>query len=233
MDVAVIVAVAGLAQPEKLAAPAGAGAGILAALGGRRGRQGHRRDGGEDEDVPGGLDVARLAEEREREARRDPEAFEVIEPASGKGVPVAGVLHAAGGDLEKVAALVERAAAHEILDLDRERRRAPARILDLDSHQERASGEDPRRGLAGDLEPAQGVLEERTPETTITEHIQPRRRKSRLLPVFTAARPTPIVMAMKYFPSRLTRSRRGHAGAIVAGSRSWRGGFRSAWEPSR
>jgi hypothetical protein len=51
-------------------------------------------------------------------------------------------------------------------------------------------------------------LSDRIPEAMITEHIQPRSRNRRLFPVFTAARPMPMVMPMKYFPSRLTLSRR-------------------------
>ena len=146
VDVARVVAVAELAQAVEVALPP------LAPLRLEAGDARARRRGvaelrqlRKDDHLGWQLDEARLAEQRERELRRQAEAGVGVAAAARKGVAIGGVLQPAGGELEEVALLVERLLADEILDLDGERGQAPLAVRQADAHEERPARVDARR----------------------------------------------------------------------------------------
>ena len=111
-----------------------------------------------DDDLGGQLDQARLAKEREGELGREAEARVGVAAAAREGVAIRGVLQAAGGELQEVALLVERAAGDEVLDLDGERGQAALAVGQADAHEEGAARVDAGGRLARDRQVAQRHL---------------------------------------------------------------------------
>src|SRR6202012_682534 len=119
VDVAGIVALAHGAEGVGLVAGAAAvGAGPAGAAARLFHGQADRVDGGVDDELALGLDLARLLEEAEGEAGGDAEAGVPVAPAPRRGAPVRGHLRRRGADLEEEAPLVGRLAGAQILDLD-------------------------------------------------------------------------------------------------------------------
>src|SRR5262249_55419277 len=119
MDVARRGAGAVLAQAEWIAAaPADGPRPIAAVAGSQGGSARHLAQRGEHDDLGRRVDVARLTEQREREAGRDPEATQLVTTAPREAVPVVGRLMAAGRHFQKIALLVERAVAGDVLNLE-------------------------------------------------------------------------------------------------------------------
>ena len=99
----------------------------------------------------------------ERELGRQPEARQPVAPALRHGVAVRRLLRAPGRQLQEVAALLDRAALDQVLDLDRERRQAPLPVLERDPHQVGRARVDRRRQHRAARAARRGPSSDRTP----------------------------------------------------------------------
>ena len=136
--------------------------------------------------APGSAPDRRRARRRRRPRARAARArTETWSPAgiptggSARAAPscaVRGLLQPSGGQLQEVAALLDRAAVDQILDLDRERGQAALPVLERDAHQVRRARVDRRRQHPPHAQPRSPSSDSAMPATT-RQTIMPNVRK--------------------------------------------------------